>query len=63
MLQQKVLSLILSENPSFKASLAWAQKFMERHEIVNQRITSASQKLPAQQETLLHCFTIYVRSI
>ena len=61
-IQQKALKL--STNPSFKASIGWAQKFMKRHDLTLRLKTKISQKLPddlKEQILSFHRFVIQQR--
>ena len=53
--------LIRETNPEFKASRGWAQKFMKRHSLVLRAKTSLSQKLPADLETHLTSFAVFIQ--
>ena len=57
-IQQKALKL--STNPSFKASIGWAQKFMKRHGLTLRLKTKISQKLPDDLEEQILSFHRFV---
>ena len=57
-IQQKALKL--SSNPSFKASIGWAQKFMKRHSLALRLKTKISQKLPDDLEEQILSFNRFV---
>ena len=53
MIQQKALALISPNNPQFRASEGWLQKFMKRNSLSLRKHTSVQQKLPADLEKKL----------
>ena len=61
LIKMKARQLIKINNPNFKVSSGWLQKFMIRHSLSLRSKTSISQKLPAQLEKKIECFLNEVR--
>ena len=57
------LAKITKENPNFKASDGWLQKFMQRHSLTLRAKTSIAQKLPANLEEKISGFHFQVLTV
>ena len=62
-IQRRALALIKPQQPQFRASEGWLQKFLKRHSLSLRRTTSIQQKLPADLEKKLERFMQDVKAL